>query len=308
MTEPNAAPFLRRYAAFLLTYLPQLQTHALRSPTARPASEGGLSKILDLVRGRGASRLIARGGPLAAAHEAANARPGACLQFGVLHGESIAFHARRQPARHFVGFDSFEGFPDDGRADWVQDFSTKGRIPAAPANVEFVKGYFSETLPRFLEDFDNEIALLNVDCDIYSSTSDIFIALGQAQRLKPGLIIAFDELINYRGFLANEMLALFEMLEREGLSLEWIAVEQHVRSAEETVRLIHDRTHPKWDADVASGFRQQASLRLVPGPLDMSLLSDPKGAERAASLAAGMRRLPPRIKPMRARKRRRRAT
>ena len=115
--------------------------------------------------------------------------------------------------------------------------------------------------------------------------------------MEPGLIISFDELINYRGFLANEMFALFEMLERESLSIEWLAVHQHVRGVEETLQMVRDRRNPTWKESNRAGYRQQASLRLAPGPLDLSLLDDADGRARARAVAKGMRRLPMRIRP-----------
>lgn len=287
-----------RYAAFLITYLPKLQAVAVHPPGVdvdRPTLSERCLDALGLNAIFPSARLRRRAAPLDAAW--AEGRPGVCLQFGVFRGASVRHYAAKHPDRRIIGFDSFEGFPEDGRKDWTNNFSTRGRLPNAPPNVTLIKGYFSDTLPRFLETFDEEIAVLNIDCDIYSSTKDVFDALSAAELIKPDLVISFDELINYRGYMANEMLALFEMLEREQLSLDWIAAHQHVRDIETTLQLIKDRRHPNWNADLRAGYRQQASLRLAEGPLDLSILDDPAQRPRIRAVAKGLRRLPKRIRP-----------
>jgi hypothetical protein len=287
-----------RYAAFLLTYLPKLQAVAAHPQGVDVDRPTFAERCLDLFGLNGmfpASRLRRRAVPLDAAW--AEGRPGAYLQFGVFRGASINHYAAKHPDRQLNGFDSFEGFPEDGRRDWTQNFSTRGKLPTVPQNVQLIKGYFSDTLPRFLEDFTAEISVLNIDCDIYSSTKDVFDALSAAGHIKPGLVISFDELINYRGYAANEMLALFEMLEREGLGIEWIAAHQNVRDVETTLQMIKDRSHPKWNADLRGGYRQQASLKLTETPLHLPILDDPSERLRIRAVAKGLRRLPKRIRP-----------
>ena len=45
----------------------------------------------------------------------------------------------------------------------------------------------------------------NIDCDIYSSTKDIFDIAGD--RINPGCIIVFDEYINYPSWEQHEFKA-----------------------------------------------------------------------------------------------------
>lgn len=287
-----------RYAAFLLTYLPKLRDVALNAPSVdadKPTIAEAAIDAMGLADRFPDMRQRRRSGPLAAA--LAVDRPGACLQFGVYRGASINHYAARYPQKQFYGFDSFEGFPSDGRNDWEQDFSIGGALPKVRPNVTLIKGYFSETLPEFLKTFRDEVSVVDIDCDIYSSTRDVFAVLGAAGRLLPDLILSFDELINYRGFMANEMFALFEMLERENLSIEWLAVHQNVYDIEEMLQMISDRVNPTWKDSIRAGYRQQASLKLAPGPLDLSILDDPEGRARAKAVALALRRLPKRIKP-----------
>lgn len=79
--------------------------------------------------------------------------------------------------RKLIVADSFEGLPDVGHkyyepGDFKGDFetvkkniSTFGRID----NVEFIKGWYSETL----KGFSREIALLWMDVDLYQSATDV---------------------------------------------------------------------------------------------------------------------------------------
>jgi hypothetical protein len=54
------------------------------------------------------------------------------------------------------------------------------------------------------------IALLHIDCDLYSSTKTIFELL--SDRIVPGTVIVFDELVNYPAFKKHEVLAFYEFL------------------------------------------------------------------------------------------------
>ncbi len=252
-----------RYIAFLLTYLPRLAATAVYS-----AGEN----------------VPHRAGPLHAAQRLAAKRAGAYLEFGVYKGASISSAARRYPTRRFYGFDSFEGFPQDNRVDWAQDFSVPS-LPSVPENVTLLKGWFTNTLPSFLDKLDEPIAMVHVDCDIYSSTVDVFSLLHTHNHLAPGLIIAFDEIINYRDFLWNEMLALFEMLELTGLGLDWIGVNQKVRLVDETLTLLIDNIFPSWKDDLQNGYWQQASLVLTANPLDFSLAHNSHVRSRITKLA-----------------------
>ncbi|RVI73097.1 hypothetical protein CN188_31685 [Sinorhizobium meliloti] len=254
-----------RFTAFLLTYLPRFS--AVASFMEHETETG--------------SRYV----PLLAAHEAVIGRPGVCLEFGVFRGASINYTGKKYSKRNFYGFDSFEGFPHDGRTDWNQDFSTGGKLPEVPANVTLIKGFFSDTLPGFLTNLREEVCVVNIDCDIYSSTKDVFDALQKHKLLKPGVAVAFDELINYREFIWNEALALFEMLEATGLGIRCLSVHQRVRGLEETLSMLWNGTYPSWAKQTEAGYRQQASLILTEGGLDMSILDQPYSRRRVVEVA-----------------------
>lgn len=181
---------------------------------------------------------------------------GPVLEFGVWKGRSLNHLAALRPDQAVHGFDSFTGFPDDGRGDWQLDFA----LPAPPAvapNVTLHIGAFEQTLPRY---DGPPPAFLHIDCDLYSSARTVLFALGD--RLGPGSVILFDELLHYTEFAWNEMLALYEVLLARGLDFEWLVT--------------YGRAYPLSDrqgqmipgagfADYrARGFYQNAAIRLVP--------------------------------------------
>jgi hypothetical protein len=118
------------------------------------------------------------------AHEAMSIQSGLILEFGVRHGSSI-----RQLASctsiPIYGFDSFEGLPEDWHQESKEIYSTRGKIPKVPSHVTLIPGWFDQTLPLFLEKHDEDVALINIDCDIYSSTKTVLDLLNARIKKAP---------------------------------------------------------------------------------------------------------------------------
>lgn len=148
---------------------------------------------------------------------------GAILDLGVYKGGSTRSLCRIFPDKDVHGFDSFEGLPVDwSHAPKGQFGEIKGVLPDLPDNAKLYKGWFDDTLPQWAANYDKEtIALLRVDCDIYSSTKVIFDTLGD--KLVVGSYILFDELIGYYGFRHHELKAFMEFIERTGFRYEYLA-------------------------------------------------------------------------------------
>jgi hypothetical protein len=252
-----------RYVAFLLSALPQLAARPVYPPRwpLRMRRFAVLDRALRELHGQ----------------------PGIGLEFGVYRGASLRRAARRFPKRSFYGFDSFNGLPADGRPDWRIDFSLPG-LPPVPPNCRLVPGWFAETIPPFLQENPDPIGFVNIDCDIYSSTRTVLFGLGE--RLRPGTILYFDELINYDTFLWNEMLALFEFLEAAGLGVEWIAAHCRVRGLDEVFAHYQTGRYPQWRKDVAAGYHRPAAARLTAESWDRGLTLDTAAAQRIDALAA----------------------
>jgi hypothetical protein len=222
-------------------------------------------------------------------------RPGVGLEFGVWRGASLRHMARRCSGRQFYGFDSFRGLPADGRPDWQIDFALEWP-PPVPRNCRLVAGWFADTIPAFLAETRGPIGLVAIDCDVYSSARTALFGLGD--RLLPGTVLYFDELINYDTFLWNEMRALFEFLEASGMGIAWLAAHARVRGLEEAFALYESGRYPAWAADVAAGYCRPAAAMLTAQSADTAERS-PAEAARIAALAAQFERLSGRYEAMR---------
>ena len=180
---------------------------------------------------------------LAARSEArvAQRRPGVSpdqqlwLEFGAWSGKSTR---ELSDERYVLGrtaplfsFDSFLGLPEDWRPaamagrdartaferSWLRkgSFDRAGMPPFTSTprlNVEWVTGWYNQTLPGFLRAHPENVSLVHVDCDLYSSSEYVLRHL--EPRLAPSCILCFDELINYPEYAQHELRALAELLVR----------------------------------------------------------------------------------------------
>ena len=148
------------------------------------------------------------------AYEAISLQNGLILEFGVRHGTSIRQLASftSQP---IYGFDSFKGLPEDWHQESKEVYSTQGKIPKVPHHVTLIPGWFEETLPLFLKKHEENVALINIDCDIYSSTKTVLDLLGP--RIKKDTIIIFDEYIGNLYWEEDEHKAFIESV----IKYEW---------------------------------------------------------------------------------------
>ncbi len=167
-----------------------------------------------------------RFGDAAALHDYAVActpQEGMILEFGVYSGRSINHIAEALPGRPIHGFDSFEGLPENWRPGFGQGAFSVPELPPVRDNVALIVGWFDKTLPDFvLAHHREKLALLHVDCDLYSSTKTIFHHL--ADRIVPGTIIIFDEYFNYPEWRQHEWKAFQELQRDLRLSYDYIGL------------------------------------------------------------------------------------
>ena len=82
------------------------------------------------------------------------------LEFGVFGGETINHAAWLRADLDFIGFDSFEGLPEDmdtgEKLVPATAFDRDGKPPEVEPNVKLVKGWFDESIPTWLEELDDE--------------------------------------------------------------------------------------------------------------------------------------------------------
>lgn len=147
-------------------------------------------------------------------------RDGLILEFGVASGRTIN-HIASLTEHKVFGFDVFSGLPEDWRIGFPRGSFAQSR-PEVRENVELVVGLFEETIPSFLRDAsDQNISLLHVDCDLYSSTETIFRLLGPL--ISRGTVIVFDEYFNYPGWRQHEFKAFQEFVLENKLNYRYEA-------------------------------------------------------------------------------------
>ena len=137
---------------------------------------------------------------------------GIIVECGVFHGRSLhLISARtRQPV---YGFDSFEGLPEAWGHLPQGSYTTEGRQPEADEHVVLHKGWFSDTLPRFVQKhMGSKIAMLHIDCDLYSSTICALTTLEPL--LGESTVVVFDDLLGFPDYKDHEYRALREFTDR----------------------------------------------------------------------------------------------
>jgi hypothetical protein len=146
------------------------------------------------------------------------------FEFGVWKASSINFFSSKCPQAKFYGFDSFEGLPEKWRPGFDKgEFSLNGELPFVNENVSLIRGWFKNSLPNFLKEVPIKPDLfLHIDCDLYSSTKDIFNVLGN--KFKGPVYILFDEYFNYPFWEHHEFKAFQEFIDAFGYNYEYMAI------------------------------------------------------------------------------------
>ncbi len=153
------------------------------------------------------------------------------LEFGVATGRTLNQFAKWLPNKFVYGFDGFEGLPEDWTSRMRKGFFARSRLPRVRENCKLIVGWFDQTLPIFKNRIENNaIALLHVDCDLYSSTVTILNNL--KDNIVPGTVIIFDEYINYPGWELDEFKAWQEHVAKYNVKYEYIGrVSRHQKVA-----------------------------------------------------------------------------
>lgn len=161
------------------------------------------------------------------AAEAMGQTLGTYLEFGVYEGWSMSRMVRRftHPDSRFVGFDSFEGLPEQWGSMNVGHFSTRKKLPSIPdPRVHFVPGWFQNTVSEFLQGSAplRPPVLVNFDADLYTSTLFLLTSLWH---FVPEYHFFFDE------FMPDEIVAMYDFTSAYPVEFEFVAAteDQHRR-------------------------------------------------------------------------------
>jgi hypothetical protein len=139
---------------------------------------------------------------------------GDIAEFGVFKGETAEYIHEHLPNRSLHLFDSFKGLPEDWRDHFKKGFFGLKRVPlkvrglSRKRNVHLYNGVFKDTVPAFVKTISGPLAFIHIDCDVYSSTRDVFFNVNEL--LTPGTVVQFDEYYNYTGFELHEYRAFIE--------------------------------------------------------------------------------------------------
>ena len=145
---------------------------------------------------------------------------GLCLEFGTRFGTSARIIQQHSHQDLYV-FDSFEGLPTDWHTVPKGAYSTGGIVPNLGNNVHPVVGWYNESLPNFVQEHPENIRLLHIDCDLYSSTKDVLDCIGD--RLVSGTIVVFDEYWMGPHWREDEWKAWVECVEKHNIHYEYLA-------------------------------------------------------------------------------------
>jgi len=147
-------------------------------------------------------------------------------EFGVFEGHSINHMAHTLQARHITiyGFDSFEGLKEDWRGTWYAQgaFDVGGRLPKVLPNVTLVKGWFDETVPKFLTEHpDQPFSFIHIDSDTFEAASLVLALL--KDRIVKGTVLVFDEYLGFPNWKNGEFAAWRDFVAAQGIEYCYLA-------------------------------------------------------------------------------------
>lgn len=140
-------------------------------------------------------------------------------------------------------------------------------MPNVSSNVRLIKGWYKDTLPKFLSEHPGPVTFLHVDSDIYSSARDIFTNL--KPRICNGCIVVFDELVGYSNFEEHEWKAWWEFVDENRITFEWIGGNKsQMIKFNDDGRLLFDRDKPP--TENVSPPHENVAVRIINNPSFMA--------------------------------------
>jgi len=145
---------------------------------------------------------------------------GTVVKIGVHSGEGLLLLAERLHGREIFGFDTFTGLEHDWRPGYRAGMLGQDEAPKV-RGASVVAGAYDVTLPAFLAEHPDPIALLHLDANEYAVTARALELL--EDRLVPGTVVILDEYLNYQGWQQGEFRAWAEFVERTGVEFRYEA-------------------------------------------------------------------------------------
>lgn len=135
---------------------------------------------------------------------------GTCLEFGVWSGGSfmrqVSAIVDQYPKSSIVGFDSWQGLPEETEGVWKPDRHAAGNYSCEKKivlesltshnlledeRIRLVDGFFEDSLTTELQNEITNLIFVNVDVDIHKSCVEVLEFI--RPMLRPGIIIYFDD-------------------------------------------------------------------------------------------------------------------
>ena len=139
-----------------------------------------------------------------------NSAPKTCLEFGVFEGNTYGWMLKQIQSRYedniLIGFDSWQGLPEETSGVWIPDRHIKGAYSSTKEKVlkilsennaaddprfRLVDGFFSDTLTKELQDSIQSLIFVNIDVDLHSSSMEVLKFI--TPLLQPGTVIYWDD-------------------------------------------------------------------------------------------------------------------
>jgi len=151
-------------------------------------------------------------------------KEGHIAEFGVWQGKSVNYISKKFPDKTVYAFDSMEGLKVDWEGyEWQAGSFAVDNIEHLEPNVTFVKGWFDESLPGWLEENPGEFAYLHIDSDTYESTSAILNAAGP-ERINSGTVILFGEYFGYPNWREHQFKAWQEFVQEHNIEYKYMGL------------------------------------------------------------------------------------
>lgn len=163
-----------------------------------------------------------------------------CLEFGVYKGNSINYLSRF--VKKIYGFDTFTGLTEDWTGGSINHFkeryTTLGKLPKVPSNVNLIVGDIRKTLEPFLGETNSKIFFINFDLDTYESTK---FALSKVKKnFTSNTILYFDEFYDFAGWETGEYKAFKEEIEEDqNYSFKYMAFAKDSTAVTISVNKLH---------------------------------------------------------------------
>lgn len=136
------------------------------------------------------------------------------------------------------GFDSFRGLPADWRSGFLRGRYAQEHPPIVRSNVRLVTGWFQDTLPSFVSEHPDPVAMLHIDCDLYESARDVLHEF--RVNLVTGSVLVFDEFFGYPGWKTNGEYRAFSEFVRDNPRLSFRYLGYVQKSEQVAVQIVRD--------------------------------------------------------------------